>query len=505
MNLKKQIGQLMVIGYQGLEPSDAFLSFVEEWGIGGIIVFVRNIGADPTDLKRVIQKIEKASGQTIFTSIDQEGGLVLRILKTGSLFPGAMGLAASRDESVVQSVSKALAMEMRAVGLNWNLAPVLDINHPDNPCIGARAFGEDPQTVTKYGLAAIRGFREGGLLSCVKHFPGLGHANVDSHLSLPTIPYTREHLLKHELYPFAEAFKAGADAVMTSHVFFPAFESTPNLPGTLSKAVLSDLLRTQMGFKGLLITDDMEMGAITETWGVPEACRLAFLAGSDQLLICHDLERERQAAQTLHDEVLRNPEARRRLDESLERIATARRTLESLKVSPKSLAELAQDHAPLISEAYEKSVVTVRSAPGRLPLKPATNKVFLCPEVSALVQIEEEQKGDGIGKIVQESFPQATCLTYHPKSEKIELLKAAREAIAKAGSVPDIVVLSYNAHLFAGAREAFGELAREHPTLVLAAIRNPYDVDSIPQAATALATFGFRSPAIKALLKKLHG
>ncbi|HEY9071408.1 MAG TPA: glycoside hydrolase family 3 N-terminal domain-containing protein, partial [Candidatus Ozemobacteraceae bacterium] len=324
--LRRRIGNLFVIGYQGLEPSPEVLRFVEEWGIGGVIVFARNL-ANPAMLPGILGRFEAAAGRRLFTSIDQEGGLVMRILSQGSLFPGAMALSAGGDPSLARRIGAAVGAEMRALGLNWNLAPVLDINHAGNPGIGARSFGDTPETVIKYSIPYITGLREGGVLACAKHFPGKGHAKVDSHLTLPVIPYDRERLLSFELAPFKAAIDAGIDAVMTAHVFFPAFEPAPNLPATLSEAVLTGLLRRELGFGGLLITDDLEMGAITEAFGVPDAARRAFLAGADQLLICHDLGRQREAAEAVLHEVESSPAARRRLEESLDRIEAARARL----------------------------------------------------------------------------------------------------------------------------------------------------------------------------------
>ncbi|HNV70693.1 MAG TPA: glycoside hydrolase family 3 N-terminal domain-containing protein, partial [Candidatus Ozemobacteraceae bacterium] len=313
MNLKKRIGQLMVVGFQGLEPSDDFLKFVEEWGIGGFIFFARNIDRAER-IPQVVRRLEDAAGGPIFTSIDQEGGLVMRILTSGSPFPGAMALSATDDVDLTRKIHTAIGREMRALNLNWNLAPVLDINHRDNPGIGARSFGEDPERVSRFGCAAVEGLQAGGVLACAKHFPGKGHARVDSHLTLPTIPYDTARLESFELQPFRAAIRSGVASIMTSHVFFPAYESTPNLPATLSKAVLTDLLRGKLGFTGLLVTDDLEMGAITEAYGVAEAGFRSFMAGADLLLICHDLDRERSCAEKILDECRHNPDVEKRIN-----------------------------------------------------------------------------------------------------------------------------------------------------------------------------------------------
>ncbi|HNW13029.1 MAG TPA: beta-N-acetylhexosaminidase, partial [Candidatus Rifleibacterium sp.] len=363
---KKQIGQLFIVGYQGEEPSDEFLSFVEEWGIGGVIVFARNL-TDPEKLPGHIKKISEAAGQKIFASIDQEGGLVMRILSRGSLFPSAMALAATGSTELTEASHYAMGKEMLSLGLNWNLAPVLDINHPDNPGIGARSFGDRPEQVARYGSAAIRGLQKAGVLACAKHFPGKGHAQVDSHLTLPVIPYSAEHLQSFELLPFKKAIEADVAAIMTAHVFFPAFESAKDLPATLSKSVLTGLLREQLKFKGILVTDDLEMGAITESFGIAQAASMSFHAGADLLLICHRLDQQRLTAETLLKQAQENRETARRIDESLARIADARKRLPET-ASTGVIGDWQRQHVPLIKELHEKSVKFLRCSSEMLPL-----------------------------------------------------------------------------------------------------------------------------------------
>ncbi|RCK81533.1 MAG: Beta-hexosaminidase, GH3 family [Candidatus Ozemobacter sibiricus] len=503
MDLKKQIGQLFVVGYQGLEPTPEFLEFVHEWGIGGIIVFVRNIG-DPQRLPAVLRTLAEAAGQVQFTSIDQEGGLVMRILSGGSLFPGAMALAATGRPELAEQVGAAMGRELRALGINWNLAPVLDINHAQNPGIGARSFGETPEQVARFGVPFIRGLQQGGVLACAKHFPGLGHARADTHLRLPTIPYDRERLQTFELVPFRAAIEAGVGAIMTSHVFFPAFETTPNLPATLSRAVLTDLLRHDMGFEGLVITDDLEMGAITETYGVPEAARLAFLAGADLLLICHDLGRERQAAETLLAEVQANPEARRRLDASLARIERARRHL-AAPIGTATLAELAARHRPLIEKTHRQAVLVSHQRPGVLPVSVGRPCLAFCPQIASLVQVEETHQGDGLLALIKERLPGAQGASFDPRGTADEIVAEFEALAAPAPADAPLLLFTYNAHLFDGQAKAIRRILARRPQAIVVAVRNPYDLGLFPEAGAGLATFGFRTPALRACLDVLTG
>ena len=492
---KKQIGKLFIVGYQGEEPSDDFLSFVEEWGIGGVIVFARNL-SEPLLLPNRLRKIEEASGGKLFTAIDQEGGLVLRILKNGSLFPSAMALAAAGSEDLTEQTYRAIGKEMLTLGLNWNLAPVLDINHPDNPGIGARSFSDTPESVAKFGCAAIKGLQSAGVLACAKHFPGKGHAKKDSHLTLPTIPYSAEHLKSFELFPFKKAIENKVSAIMTSHVFFPAFEKEC-LPITLSKSVLTDLLRTELGFKGLVITDDLEMGAITESYGIAQAALRSFMAGADQLLICHTLEQQRLATERVLEAVERDSEAGKRFEESLRRIREAKRLIGTR--TNDSLNTLHEEHKNLIKTVSDKSIKFLTFSKNDLPLKDSKDTLFVLPLISSLVQVEEEHKESSLAHLVKEDFPNSAFVVYDPKEEQQNILNMVKRKKAK-----NIVFMTYNGHLFKAQLKTAKELSQEQ-NVILIALRNPYDIFQCEFAKTKGATFGFRTPAIKSLLAVLKG
>ncbi|MBF0407734.1 MAG: beta-N-acetylhexosaminidase [Candidatus Riflebacteria bacterium] len=503
MELKKKIGQLFVMGWQGIEPNEEFLEMVHEWGIGGVIIFTRNID-DPVAIPDVIRKIDKASGQKVFSSVDQEGGLVLRVLSGGSLFPGAMALAASGDKNLTERVHHALALEMRALGLNWNLAPVLDVNSRQNPGIGARSFGDSPDDVASFGRAAIRGLRSGGVLACAKHFPGKGSAKIDSHFSLPVISSSREELFACDLKPFIHAIDEGVDAIMTSHVFFPAFESAPNLPGTLSKAVLTGLLRKELGFKGLLITDDLEMGAITEAYGVPEASRLSFLAGSDLLLICHDLKRQKSAMEKILHEVSNSSEAAERLEESLIRIESARKKLNS-GMPDKSIFELKTMHADLIQESHKKSILVKEYSEKILPISRNSSFLAVFPEIAMLTPAEENLPDGGMASVFKKHFPRSISCSYKPKDDHQQILASIEGRFEKLDVSQPVVIFSYNAHLFHSQKTAFEAIVQKRKNCILVAVRNPYDVSFINSFPVSIASFGFRTPSIEAICEMLSG
>lgn len=501
---RKKIGKLFIVGYQGEQPDDDFLRFVEKWGIGGVIVFARNL-SDPLELPQQLARISEAAGHQLFTAIDQEGGLVLRILSTGSLFPSAMALAATGSLKSTEACHAAIGREMLSLGLNWNLAPVLDINHPDNPGIGARSFSDSPERVADFGAAAIRGLQQAGVLACAKHFPGKGHAKVDSHLTLPVIPHDKSHLEKHELLPFKTAIKNKVAAIMTAHVFFPAYEQTPDLPATLSKSVLTGLLREQLGFKGILVTDDLEMGAITESYGIAQAASLSFKAGADLLLICHRLEQQRLAAETLLKNLSEDASVGQRLEESLLRIESARARLND-NSAPRPLPELREAHRSLIEQVHAESLRFLRYDPAMLPLANDSNDLLFCvPQISALVQVEEEHSQESLSSLIKQEFPRAKIVVYQPKAAGSDLIDLVAKTVGEILPTTRVLFLTYNAHLFSGQIDAIRHFATKTANLAVIALRNPYDLAQLSQIKTCAATFGFRSPAITALLRALKG
>lgn len=499
---KKQIGELFVVGYQGEPPSYDFLSFVEEWGIGGVIVFARNL-ENPENLRKNLKIIEEASGKEIFTAIDQEGGLVLRILNNGSLFPSAMGISATGDLQLCEDIYFAIGNEMQNFGLNFNLAPVLDINHKDNPGIGARSFGETPETVANFGVRAIKGLKKSGVMSCAKHFPGKGHAQVDSHLTLPIIPYPVDRLESFELFPFIKAIESGVDAIMTSHVFFPAFEPCANLPATLSKNVLTNLIRNKYNYEGLIITDDLEMGAITERYGIANASELAFDAGADLLLICHTLTEQRLAAENLYKKAQNSKETSNRVIASLQRIEKMRTMIGTFPKTSFRQTELIDKHRDLIETVSEKSIKFLRYEKSAIPAgKEKKHLLFVLPMISALVKVEEEHESAGLAKLCSDFFTHSKQVIYNPTWSSREIINAVS---VFNNSETQIIFFSYNSHIFRGQSEAIKTLSEGRDDFILAAIRNPYDLLEQQQVRTLAATFGFRTPAILALLRVLAG
>ncbi|HOO72079.1 MAG TPA: glycoside hydrolase family 3 protein [Spirochaetota bacterium] len=288
MTLEQKIGQMIMTACYGTEANKPAAELIQRYLPGGIIFFGYNFERGK-NLKNFIEDLQRvsleSSGIPLFISVDQEGGRVRRIVDGVTQFPGNLAAGAGGDSDLVFRWARILGIELRMLGVNMNLAPVVDVNNnPDNPVINSRSFGSDPDIAADMGSAYIRGLQKSSCISVVKHFPGHGDTNRDSHLTLPVIRYDMERLRSVELYPFRKAIDSGVETVMTAHISYPLILGTDD-SATISGYFLTDLLRKEMGFGGIVITDDMEMNAISKNMDMGEAAVRSVLAGADIVLI----------------------------------------------------------------------------------------------------------------------------------------------------------------------------------------------------------------------------
>jgi beta-N-acetylhexosaminidase len=307
-----------MVGFPGLTLDDGIKSLTDD-GIFGAILFKRNVGT-PEELAQLTRALKAHAGRPFALAVDQEGGRVARL--RGAPFtalPPMRELAKSKDEAVLERAGRLLAREVRAVGFDWDFAPVLDVDtNPKNPVIGDRSFSRDAQEVARMGVALARGMEAEGVASCAKHFPGHGDTAQDSHIDLPKLPHALKRLREIELVPFKAYAEAKLSSVMTAHVIFEAFDKT--LPATMSKPVLDGLLRKELGFDGVLVSDDVEMKAIAEHYKVEEAVVQGTLAGVDLFLVCHKVEVQRRAIDALVAAVRSGRVPESRIDEAHRRL-----------------------------------------------------------------------------------------------------------------------------------------------------------------------------------------
>ena len=321
MTLEQKVGQVLCLGFDGTALNAELHVLLEDLCVGGLVYFERNVAsrAALARLSADVQALAKARGLPgLILNIDQEGGRVtrLRAAKGFTEFPSPRAVAASGGAAAVRAVGAVMAAELRSVGINMNLAPVLDVDsNPANPVIGARAFGSDPIQVAECGVALIETLQGAGVMAVGKHFPGHGDTAIDSHQALPVVPHDRSRLAAVEFPPFQAAIAAGVAGIMAAHIHFPAIEPTPNLPGTLSPRVLTDLLRGELGYEGLVLTDSLEMGALGASgYPPPEAAARALAAGADLLLMNAGLAVHRQVHAYIVEAVRRGRIPEERLD-----------------------------------------------------------------------------------------------------------------------------------------------------------------------------------------------
>lgn len=330
-SVRREIGQLLIGSLPGTTITAEMRSLAREFSLGGVILFSRNIEAPEQVAELAIDVQALATEIPLWVSVDQEGGRVARLKKPFTEWPPMATLGRSGDEGLASRFAAALATELRAVGITLDYAPVLDIHtNPQNPIIGDRALAENAETVARLGAAIVRGLQENGIAACGKHFPGHGDTSVDSHLDLPLVEHPPDRIRRVECVPFRAAIDAGVAWIMTAHVFVPALDEEQ--PATLSRRIVHDMLRDELGFEGVIVSDDLEMKAIAKTWTVPDAAVQAIAAGCDALLVCSgDVETQAATLEALIHAVEDGRLPYRRLEDAQKRL---RRSKERFLAAP---------------------------------------------------------------------------------------------------------------------------------------------------------------------------
>ncbi|MCM3270375.1 beta-N-acetylhexosaminidase [Paenibacillus elgii] len=507
MTLEEKVGQLIQAGFHSLEPDEHILDLIERRRIGGVILFARNVQstAQVAALTGKLQEAAQRAGTApLWISIDQEGGMVARITEGVALMPGAMAIAAGGSVEAAYEAALVAGRELRALGVNMNFAPDLDINNnPANPVIGVRSFGESPEAVAEYGAASIRGFQDAGVSATAKHFPGHGDTATDSHLDLPTIPHSRERIEAVELVPFRHAVAAGVDAVMSSHIVFPAFEPE-RLPATLSRRVLTGLLREELGFDGVIVTDCMEMQAIAAHYGTVEATVMAVEAGADIVLISHSRELQEGALDALLEAVRSGRISEERIDESVRRLLALKRKRLAAGTKPNEASlrlvgcEAHRQTAQRISEA---SVTLVKDEERLLPLRRVPTLVIHTSAVATSIADEAVDIPHTLGKAlaVQGLDVVERIIPVSPDGEALQALLAQAEPFGQ------VVVGTYNASFYPGQVRLIEALQALGKRPVVVALRNPYDLREFPAVSAYVAVYESRPLALESAAKGLTG
>ncbi|ACR80669.1 beta-N-acetylhexosaminidase [Kosmotoga olearia] len=491
MTLEEKVGKLFMIGLPGKSMDAETVKILERVNPGSIILFSRNI-ENPSQVKDFIDECKRVLGYKPLIAIDQEGGIVTRLTKGFAISPGAMAIAATGNSENAFIAASILAKEMRAVGIDWDLAPVVDINNnPNNPGIGVRSFSSDVNTVVEFGRKFTKGLQENGIIACLKHFPGKGRVSVDAHIDMPVLDVSYDELKKFELIPFK---KIEALSWMPSHIYIPALQHT-KIPATLSEEILTELVRKKLHYKGVLIADDLLMGGITNYFPVEEATLKAFAAGMDILTVCHNDDIQIAVKNYLVKQIEKEPKLQKRLEESLSKIEAMKKLINK---APKIEIKLvgSDEHINEMQHISDEAITLLKNKDNLIPLQHVDN-VFTVV-LSRLVQVEDEK--EGIPWISQEiaKYTNAEFYTFDLKIKPDQINKYIKKAVGKVN-----VIFTENAHLFPGQRALAEEISKVGKTLIVA-LRNPYDC-FIEGVENAIASYGYTPELQKSLFKVLTG
>lgn len=346
------LGQLMMIGVEGVRVTRGLDLYIKEINPGGVIIFGANY-ASPPQLSEFMASLSDSAGRPLIMAVDQEGGRVARLDYPFTQLPpmASLGLSPS-DCEMAENVGRLLGRELAAVGFNLDFAPVLDVaTNPSNPIIGNRALSPDPSKVARLGASFIGGLQGEGVGACGKHFPGHGDTDVDSHLALPLLPHTRRRLEACEFVPFRSAVDAGVASIMVGHLMLPNLDR--KLPASFSRVITQGILRRELGFQGLIFTDDLTMGGIEGFFPPQESAWRAIAAGADMALVCHGGEAQRQALEGLRRAVGEGWIDESRVVDALARIGAFREQYCQSSNSPPMDVIGCGEHRSLASELFK--------------------------------------------------------------------------------------------------------------------------------------------------------
>lgn len=507
MSLEEKIGQLLMVHFNGEEVNEEAKTLIQDLHVGSIIYYNWANGLHSPEqvcqLSSGIQKLAEQNrmGIPLLIAIDQEGGLVARLTRGFTIFPGNKALGMSGDTMLAEQSCTAIGKELRAVGINMNLSPVTDINNNQkNPVIGIRSFGETPEIVLSFAKKALQGYRQAAVISTLKHFPGHGDVELDSHADLPFLNKSTQQLKEFELLPFAELAKE-ADAVMTAHIIVPAWDSKNC--ATLSKKCL-DVLRNDLGFEGVILTDSLVMeGLLKNCASIDDAAIRALDAGCDLLILggkqltgAHaSLELTITDVKRIHEALTNAVKTERiseeRLNQAVDRVLKLKQKYKLTgQGDPASVN--AVENRTLAAKIAALSLRAFKNSSAHFPSIRESNIVIYAPEI-----IQESMNQTAImkiGKTVHSHF----FKTLNPSENEMQ------NAIVQAEKADLLIFFSYNAWKNSAQSALIHSLLNQERPLILIALRDPLDAALFPKSPLIINTFSPTAPSIQAVCDYLH-
>ncbi|MHC1692121.1 MAG: beta-N-acetylhexosaminidase [Sphaerochaetaceae bacterium] len=495
-----KIGQRLVSGFPGTSMSGDFIDLVKTRKVGNVILFAHNIESKTQLLQLccAIQKlVREQTGHEAFIAIDQEGGMVTRLSEDATNIPGAMAIAATGNPVNAYRAGLITARELRALGVNFNLAPVMDVNsNKNNPVIGVRSYGDTTRTVSHFGVQMIKGLTDGGVLCAAKHFPGHGDTDVDSHLGLPMVDKSLAELEQNDLAPFKAAIGMDVPGIMSSHILFPQLEPG-KIPATMSRTILTGILKERMGFHGLVLSDCMEMGAISDYYGSVNGAVAAIQAGVDLVFISHTAPLAAQAADAIQAALTSGRLDLAEMDRSVEKILRYKERVARLPAMESDIVGCAA-HRDAIAQMMAESITQVHtpiqgqpdlgSNPWFVGCRP-----FRATNASSML----ENQVTFAGYLADALGGKATVTPFDPTEE--EILQLTKEAQGHSC----IVVGLYNGHLNKGQLSLTNCLAKTGIPTIAVALRNPYDLAYLAKNIHSIAAYEYTRLSLDAIAQVL--
>ena len=495
MTLKEKLGQLILPGFHSTYYDDQIKTLIEDYHVGNIILFTRNFES-ATQIRQLCQtlheKVLEHTGHIPFIAIDQEGGLVTRMMKDVTFAPGPMTASSSIDDATYYT-GKMLAEDMIRLGMNLNLAPSLDVNNnPNNPVINVRSYSDDPEVVAKLGKKFIKGSSEFGVLACGKHFPGHGDCEVDSHLGLPTINYDLDRIHKVEMYPFIQ--NIDLPAIMSAHILFPAYD---NVPATLSRNILTGVLREELGFKGLILTDCLEMKAIQDMYGTAKGALMAVKAGADICDISHTLSFQLEALRLIEEAVLNGEIPMEELDAKVERILKYKeQTVPYLeKYFYNQDMKFSKENNQLSQTIVDNSLTKVCGNDITL----TNNTLVVAPIAVARTIIEDEFDDRNLAKVLRKEFANLDVREFSNDDTFKE------QILNQLNNYNNVILFSYNAATSPKQVEFINAVLAVNKNTTVISLKGPMDYNKYHNLNNYLCLYEYTPNSIRTVVKYFKG
>lgn len=498
-----RVAETLLPAFEGTTAPTDVLDRLGQNPPAGFTLFAFDNVRSVEQVRELTTSLERANSADLplLIASDQEGGQLIALRGTTD-FPGNMALGAANDTELTERVGAAMGREMLAMGVNLNYAPAADLNtNPDNPSLGIRAFGDDPHAVAQHVASYVRGLRSAGVLATLKHFPGKGDARVDSHFGLPVIRHDRERLAAVELVPFRAGIDAGADLMMTGHFAIPGITERDDIASTLSAAVLTDLLRDQLGFQGAVVTDAFDMGAIAQGAGQVIDAIAAIRAGVDLMLLKGDAQDRLEQGLALANHRGIIPDSR--LDDAVSNSRRLRHRVAAADQPDLSVVG-SRAHQDLAAEAASRSITLVRNDAGILPLRLDSRAriAAIMPTPMDLTPADTSSLVEpGLAAAIRQHHPHVDeFVVGHPPTD--DDIAAIRDRVGDY----DLVVLGTISASLDERQAALANqvLAAGTPTVAVA-MRTPYDVAAYPAVETYVCSYGIRQPSLLATAAGLFG